>query len=98
MGYRTCIELGIQPIYKTFVGTETDAINFILRTNKRRNLTSSQWAAIAVEAEDIVKTIQQAVEIERRAKQAETQRILEETKKEPSFFEMPTPMCQLIDT
>jgi len=39
-----------------------------LRTNKRRNLTSSQWAAVAVEAEDIMEVIRAAVEEERRAK------------------------------
>jgi len=41
---------------------------FVMRTNKRRNLTSSQWAAIAVEAEEITTAIKEAVEVERRGK------------------------------
>lgn len=44
-----------------------------MRTYKRRNLTSSQWAAIAVEADEIIKAISIQVEKERRAKQSGTQ-------------------------
>jgi len=66
---RACNELGIKPIYKTFQGKDTDVFAFIMRTNKRRNLTSSQWAAIAVESEDIVEAIKKKVEEERREKQ-----------------------------
>jgi hypothetical protein len=66
---RACIELGIEPIYTKFEGSEIDVFKFIMRTNKRRNLTSSQWAAIAVESEDIVKAIKKKVEDERREKQ-----------------------------
>ena len=51
--FNACQQLGITPIYKEFSGSTTDAIAFVMRTNKRRNLTSSQWAAIAVEAEEI---------------------------------------------
>ncbi len=43
------------------------------RTNKRRNLTSSQWAAVAVEADEIIAAIRAKVEEERRKKQAATQ-------------------------
>ena len=67
---RACDKLGIKPVYTTFSGSATDAVNFTMRTNKRRNLTSSQWAAVAVEAEDILQAIRDAVEEERRAKQA----------------------------
>ena len=70
---RACSELGLQPVYKDFDGTEMEAIEFVMRTNKRRNLTSSQWAAIAVEADDIVKAIEEATEAARRAKIAERQ-------------------------
>jgi hypothetical protein len=66
--YRACKELAIEPTYKHFVGSSYDAIRFILSTNTRRNLSSSQWAAIAVESEDIVKAIREQVEKERREK------------------------------
>jgi N6-adenosine-specific RNA methylase IME4 len=69
--FRACGELGITPAIKQFFGDEIDAIQFVMRTNKRRNLTSSQWAAIAVEADEVVEAIRQAVEVERRRKQKE---------------------------
>jgi len=68
-----CKELKIEPIYANFTGTDMDAINFCLRTNKRRNLNSGQWACIAVEAKDVVSKIKEAVEEARRLKQAKTQ-------------------------
>jgi len=77
--YKASIELNIIPTYIEFKGTDIEALNFVMRTNKRRNLTSSQWAAIAVNAEDIVQVIKNEVEKERRIKQAETQRIDNET-------------------
>jgi N6-adenosine-specific RNA methylase IME4 len=54
---RACNELNIEPVYAEFSGNKTDAIEFVMRSNKRRNLSSSQWAAIAVEAEDIIESI-----------------------------------------
>lgn len=51
---RVCNELKVQPIYKDFQGSDIDAINFVMRTNKRRNLNSTQWACIAVEADDLI--------------------------------------------
>lgn len=65
--FNACQQLGITPIYKEFSGSTTDAIAFVMRTNKRRNLTSSQWAAIAVEAEEI-KSI---LEAEAKARQGQ---------------------------
>lgn len=55
--YKACEELQIKPVFVDFKGSESEAIEFIMRTNKRRNLTSSQWATIAVEAEDIINVI-----------------------------------------
>lgn len=55
--YTACQELGIEPVFADFSGSESEALDFVMRTNKRRNLTSSQWAVIAIEAEDIVKAI-----------------------------------------
>ena len=54
---RACFELGIEPVYAEFIGSMMDAIEFVMRSNKRRNLTSSQWACIAVEAMDIIEAI-----------------------------------------
>lgn len=56
---RACIELGIEPVYAEFTGSATDAIEFVMRSNKRRNLTSSQWACLAVEADEIIYTLKQ---------------------------------------
>jgi site-specific DNA-methyltransferase (adenine-specific) len=70
--YKVCQELDITPTYTDFKGNDGEAIEFAMRSNKRRNLTSSQWAAIASEAEDIIKAIQEQVEEDRRVKQAES--------------------------
>lgn len=76
---KACNELKEKPTYETFQGTDEEAIRYMMRTNKRRNLNSGQWACIAVEAEDLIEAIRKEVEKQRRAKQAETQ---EKTKKE----------------
>lgn len=73
--FRACTDLTVAPVYKEFLGTDIDAINYVMRTNKRRNLTSSQWAAVAVEADEIVKAIKSETERQRREKQAETQSV-----------------------
>ena len=70
---RACDELGINPVYTTFSGDDSEAIAFVMRTNKRRNLNSGQWATVAVEAEDVMAAIRESVERERRKKQAEAQ-------------------------
>ena len=66
---RACDELGVKPAYTTFSGNDSEAIAFVMRTNKRRNLNSGQWATVAVEAEDVMAAIAEAVERERREKQ-----------------------------
>jgi len=43
--------------YLLFEGNEIEALEFVMRTNKRRNLTSSQWAVIAIDSEEIVEAI-----------------------------------------
>ena len=35
--YKACQELDIFPEYVVFEGTDTEAINFVMRTNKRSN-------------------------------------------------------------
>ena len=71
--YRAAVELGIEPLTNVFDGDDAAAINYTLRTNKRRNLSSSQWAAVAVEADELLASIRAGVEAERRAKQAASQ-------------------------
>ncbi len=67
---RACTELNITPVYMQYKGTNEEALMFVLRTNKRRNLTSSQWAAIAVEADDVIDVIREETERARREKQS----------------------------
>lgn len=57
--YTACKELNVEPSWDTFRGTASEAIALVMRTNKRRNLSSGQWATIAVEAEDIIKALAQ---------------------------------------
>jgi hypothetical protein len=54
---KACVELMIQPSIRVFDGSDIEAIQLVMRTNKRRNLNSGQWATIAVEAEDIMGAI-----------------------------------------
>src|ERR1035437_270286 len=72
---RACDELNITPPYKDFEGTDAEAWDFVMRSINRRNLTSEQYACIAILAKPIIKAVQDQVEKERRAKQAETQKI-----------------------
>jgi N6-adenosine-specific RNA methylase IME4 len=69
---RACNELQVTPMYREFTGDKFEAIQFVMRTNKRRNLTSSQWAAIAAEADELWDVVVSRVEQERRIKQTET--------------------------
>lgn len=69
--FKACQELKIQPIYKDFSGSEIEAMSFVMRTNKRRNLTSSQWAAIAVEADEFIQALRGEAENVRRKKISE---------------------------
>ncbi len=73
---RACDELNINPPYIDFEGTDAEAWDFVMRSINRRNLTSEQYACIAILAKPIIKAIQDQVEKERRAKQAETQKIV----------------------
>lgn len=66
---RACDELGIKPSYVTFQGSDSDAIDFVMSTNRRRNLNSGQKAAVAADYEDLIKAIREEVERERIEKQ-----------------------------
>lgn len=69
--YRACSELGIKPTIVQFVGSPSEAIDFVMRTNKRRNFNSGQWATIAAEAEDLLDAIHKATAKEADAKRKE---------------------------
>jgi hypothetical protein len=70
---KACQQLEIAPVFTKFDGSDTEAIAFVMRTNKRRNLNSGQWATIAAEAEELMGAIAEQVEKERREKQSATQ-------------------------
>lgn len=72
---RACNEIGLQPVYAYFDGSKLDAIEFIMRTNKRRNLNSSQWATVAINADEIIQSIKDQVEQERRRKISERENV-----------------------
>jgi len=46
---KVCTELNITPVYIDFIGNDSDAIAFVVRSNNRRNLTPIQRACIALE-------------------------------------------------
>jgi hypothetical protein len=69
--WTACLELKITPPTRQFEGSDTEAIAFVMRTNKRRNLSSAQWATIAVEAEAIMAAIAEQVEKEANKKRSE---------------------------
>lgn len=62
--YRVIDELNIPGKFEEFKGTETEALQYVLRSNKRRNLTSLQWACIANDSEEIIKLIREKVKEE----------------------------------
>jgi hypothetical protein len=65
---KICEELCVVPTYLEFEGDDQEAMDFIWRSNKRRNLTSSQWSAIATEAQPIMEAIQASVQKEKAEK------------------------------
>lgn len=69
---RACDELGITPAYRVFEGNDAEAVEYVMRSNKRRNLKKGQWACLAAEADDLIEAIRADVEKSRREKQAET--------------------------
>jgi hypothetical protein len=54
---QACEQLTITPVFAKFTGSAADAIAFVMRTNKRRNLNSGQWATIAAEADELMAAI-----------------------------------------
>lgn len=54
---KACDELSVSPSMVEFEGSDADAVAFVMRMNKRRNLNSGQWATIAAEAEELMAAI-----------------------------------------
>jgi hypothetical protein len=66
--YRACEELNITPFFDQFDGTGEEAMAFVMRSNKRRNLTDERLTALALQSDDMMKAIQKQVEEGRREK------------------------------
>jgi hypothetical protein len=66
--YRACEELNKTPLFDQFDGTDEEAMAFVMRSNKRRNLTDERLTALALQSDDIMKAIQKQVEEGRREK------------------------------
>ena len=69
--FKACKELEVTPIYKHFTGSSLEALTFILRTNNRRDLSSSQRACLAADSDEIIETLTKEIEQERRKKISE---------------------------
>lgn len=78
---KACDELGVSARYEHFQGDDNEAIAYMMRTNKRRNLNSGQWATIAVEAEELVGAIREAVEKEANEKRRKAAKTIAESAK-----------------
>jgi DNA modification methylase len=63
--YRACKELRVEYTEKEFRGNDQEALDFVFRSNARRDLNASQRSALAAEYEPI---IAEQAEIVRRAK------------------------------
>ncbi len=70
--FKACKELKVTPIYKNFTGSSLEALTFILRTNNRRDLSSSQRACLAADSDEIIETLTKEIEEERRKKISES--------------------------
>lgn len=72
--YQACLELNIVPTFDNFIGSEYEAIEFIKRSNERRELTPSQRSAMAVKNEEMLNIIKTEVEKKRRENQELTKK------------------------
>ena len=101
--WRACVDAGIEPRFRQYEGNDstTAMIRFVLSLNKeRRHLTSSQMAAAAIKAEEIMT----ALEAEAKERQKESGRLYGENhpKEVDKIFYQPLPengrTPQTIDT
>lgn len=96
--YRACEALGIEPHVQHFQGSAIDAMQLVIRSNDRRDLNSSQRAAIAVEAEEVVAILKAEAKANQIRKPIDSvpQKIAEQTPKEQN--EVRTQLAQTFGT
>lgn len=58
--HRACLETNTIPLIRDFYGSYEKAMNFILKTNVRRNLNSSQKAAVVLDMDEVVNELVEA--------------------------------------
>jgi hypothetical protein len=63
-----CVDLDVEALYEDFPGNDQDAINFVWRAAKRRNITSSQWAVAAAKALPMMDEIMAKIKTEKAEK------------------------------
>jgi hypothetical protein len=78
---KACDEIGVAARYEHFVGNDEEALAFMMRTNKRRNMNSGQWATVAVEAEEVLAAIRKQVETQANLKRSEAAKRIAESAK-----------------
>jgi hypothetical protein len=66
--YKACEELKITPFIDHFAGIDEEALELVMRSNKRRNLSDERLTALALQSDDMMKAIQKQVEEGRREK------------------------------
>ena len=55
-----CEEVGVDPIYEIFKGTESEALDYVISNNSlRRHLSSGQRAALAIDNEELFNKIRE---------------------------------------
>ena len=54
---KACDDLGVRPTYRELCGDDTAALEFVISTNRRRDLNKGQRAILAVKAGDLRETI-----------------------------------------
>lgn len=72
--FLACRDLGVEPVTTEFNGSREDALQEVIKSNRRRNLTSGQRAALAAEADELIAEVAKQTEKERRKKQSNTQK------------------------
>jgi len=61
--HRACLESNIIPLIREFYGTYQEAMEFILKTNVRRNLSSGQKAAVVLDMDEVINELVEAASV-----------------------------------
>lgn len=70
--YQAADKLGIAYTKEEFHGSEIEALQYVIRSNARRNLNSQQRATLAVESTELIRGVLEAIENERRFQQSQS--------------------------